>query len=82
MEKAHRYRTFTRRVESREEEDEERNEGQSRRVPMRNEETHPGTKKSPSHIGEREKEQVSASKGVNGPDGGEGKQPIDKTKAK
>lgn len=77
-----RHWSFTRRIESSEQENEERNETQMCLTGFWNQEAKPSGKQSPSHLGEGEEQQCASSECVNGPNRRKSKDEIDETKPK
>ena len=73
--------TFTRRVEGVVDVDEESHHTEMGATALRDPVAHPRQEKTPTHVRERKQEQGSTAECINGPNGREGEDEIDKTKA-
>jgi len=76
-----RHWTLTRAVEGRKQEDKESNAAEMGGALLWNVETEPSGEEGPRHLREGEKEQCSATEGVDRPDGWEGEDEVDQTEA-
>jgi len=72
--------TLARRIESTEEEDEERNQRQTSTTVLRNPEAESSGEQCPSHVGEGEQQKTSSTERVDCPNCREGEREVDKSK--